>query len=98
MMSASWWVQPGTQPVVTEVAGSSIVPVIAVRVVALVDASLSPCLPGPSRTTIGVFSVTRTNAAPHSPQQPFSDVPAFTQGTTRAFGNVAKWACGNGSV
>jgi hypothetical protein len=35
---------------------------------------------------------TRPHPAPHSGQQPRSDVPASTHGSTSFSGNVAKWA------
>ena len=43
-------------------------------------------------TRIGVRSTTRPHPAPHSGQQPRSDVPARMHGSTSFSGNVAKWA------
>lgn len=44
------------------------------------------------------FPVILSHGAAHLTQQPRSDVPARTHGSTSSTGNVAKWASGNGVV
>ncbi len=90
----------GSQPVVVVAAGDhgTLEPMcVFKRLRSPLLAIFRSLLPDP-RPSAGCFSFTRTQGAPHTGQHPRSLVPAWIIGSTRAGGNVAKWAPAKGTV